>query len=444
MNRFLYLSVVLTIIFLFSTCNSSSDVLARMDGHVITRGEFIQWLESRGIPAQEILKSKEASFMNIEQLAVEKLTAEQAIKEGFDIDPYYLKLRDIIYRNFTASFYRDQFDKELKFETTASDISIITINFKGDKNQKSINNSLLIMNNSVLAALSQGSSFEDTARRFSQDISSQNGGKLGFVIPSMYGDSFAKEIFKLREGEYSNEPFIYGNSLYLIKINRFAGINEKNIDKVLTDETSRDSVRKFLKESALKEAEKKAFNKYQVESHLDYVSFKKSGDLIFTVNGEQFTVADLDEILKIFYQLKYGLKPLKPASKESRVIAGKKILSEMLQFHEAVLSGVEDNPDFINKWDLVQRSVLSGVYKYRKFSLKLAVSPEDVLDEYKNNRNSRYYRIVNTSRVPLPFAEVEDSIKNELFKTGLILLKKSWDREILIEKNFNVNEKAIK
>lgn len=443
MKRLLYLSfALLTIFIVCSTCNNrSSDVIAHMDGHVITRGEFFQWLESRGIAAQEILKSKEATLTNLEQLAIEKLTADEALKENFDKDPYYLKLRNIIYRNYTASFYREQFAKELKFETTAADISIITINFKDDKNQKSFENSLFIMKNKVIPELSEGASFEDVAHRFSQDISSQNGGKLGYVIPSVYGDSFAKEAFKLKKGEYSPEPFIKGNSLYLIKINRFAEINEGNIDKIIIDKTNRSNVKNYLVESALKEAEKKFFDKYKVKSFIDVVSFKKSGDVIFTINGEHFTVGDLDEILKIFYELKYGFKPIEIISKESRADAGKKILSEMLLFQEALSSGIEDDKDFIKKWNLVQRSVLSGVYKYRQFSLKLLVSPKDVLNEYKNNRYTRYYRIVNTVKVPLPFAEVEDSIKNELFKTGLQLLKKSWDREILIEKNFIADEK---
>ena len=286
------------------SCSNEGDILARMDGHVISRGEFYIWLGTRGLHVKEIMKSREAAVMNLEQLAAEKLTAEKAVSDGFENDPYFRKLYDLVYRNYTVSFYREKLEASLKFTSKAEELSIISIDYKGNRKSKSFRDALLVIKEKVIPELSNGKSFEDAARMFSQDESASRGGSLGYVIPAMFGDDFAADVFKLKIDEYSPEPLVIGNTILLIKINRFADINEKNIESLIADKNKLARIKNYMVESALSEIEKKSILKHNVVSRIDSVSFKKPGDVIFTADGADFTVRNLNEILEIFSDLK--------------------------------------------------------------------------------------------------------------------------------------------
>jgi peptidyl-prolyl cis-trans isomerase C len=428
---------------LIPACSSKGDILARMEGHIITRGEFYHWLENRGLPVTEIMKNREAAVMNLEQLAAEKLTAEKAVNSGFAKDPYYRKLHDIVYRNYAVSFYRGKLEENLKFTSTAADIGIISIDYKGNRNSKSFRDALLLMKNKVLPELKKGISFEEAARRFSQDESASEGGGIGFIIPSMYGDDFAAEVLKLGADEFTPEPVVIGNSVLLIKVKRYADINEKNIKKIISDEHNLERIKNYMLESALRENEKKSISEHNVVSRIDSVSWSKPGDIIFTIDGDNFTVRDLDEILEIFSGLKYGSRPFYRATAEEKVTAVRRLLREMLLFKEAAAKGIESDPDFKIRWELVKRSVISGAYKYIRFSNEFSVTRKDILNEYKRLKalNPRQRGEVPGLSVLSP--EVENRIREELFKAAVLSFKKEWDSKVLRDSGFIINDKGL-
>ncbi len=430
----------------FNACSGDSDILAEIDGAVITRGEFREWLNSKGIPFENIMKSKSAYVMNLEQLAVEKLTSKKALEEDFDNDPYFIKLHDIIYRNYTAAYFRDYLAENLDFNEKGYDISIIRLNFNpGD--EKSLNDSNFIMTHKILPMLEKGLSFEEAAAKFSQDPSAKQRGRVGFIAGNMHGHNFNKNISGLTPGEYTREPIMEGNSLYLVKVNRVADINRGNMARIITDESNLEDVKKFFLESALDEIEKSVFASSGAESNIPHISYARGGDVIFSVSGEVFTVSDLNDILEIFYELKYGSKPVRVMTKENKILTSRRILSETLQFREALSRGIEDEPQFLRRWDLVKRSTLSGAYKYRRLSADVVVTGEEVLSEYRSNLDKRYYRIQQSRRgnvkVPLPFNDVRDGIRQELFKGAMASLRKRWDADTLSGNSFNIKDRYM-
>lgn len=436
--------IILFFSLFFNACKGANDILAEMSGADITRGEFKEWLNSKGIPVENIMKSRNAYVMNLEQLAVEKLTAEKALLQGFDRDPYYLKLYDIIYRNYTAAYFRDYLAENLNFNEKVYDISIIKLNFKpGDTS--SLNDCGFIMTHKILPMLEKGLSFEEMAEKFSQDPSSKQKGRIGFVAGKMYAEVFNSRISALKPGEYTREPIMSGNSLFLVKVNSAAEINRGNIGKIIADESNLENVKKFLIESALNEVEMSAFASYGAESNIGHVSYERGDDVIFSVSDEVFTVKDLNDILEIFYELKYGSKPVRIMTKDNKITTSRRILNETLQFREALARGLQNEPQFMKRWDLVKRSTLSGAFKYRRLSAQVHVSPEEVLSEYRANLNKRYYRIKQGGnvKVPVPFNDVRDGIRHELFKGAMASMRKRWDADILTENNFNINDRFV-
>ena len=331
MKRILF--IILVPLVFMSACKSDSDILAEMDGTVITRGEFRDWLNSKGIPLENIMQSRSAYIMNLEQLGVEKLTSGKALENNFDKDPYFIKLHDIIYRNYTAAYFRDYIYDNMDFNETAA------------------------------------------------------------------------------------------------------------------DESSLEDVKKHLLEAALERIEKNAFDSFNVKSYITEISYSRGSEVIFSVSGETFTVKDLNDILEIFYELKYGSKPLKKMTKENKILTSRRILSETLQFREAIARGIHKDSEFVKRWDMLKRSALSGAYKYRTLADAVAVTAADVSDEYRSNLNKRYYRIQERGgahiKVPIPFSEVRESISHQLFRDKMTSVRKKWDKSILSESNFVINESLI-
>lgn len=422
------------------SCNSSGDILARMEGHVIKRGEFYAWLESRGLHGkniEDIMEKSETALLYLEQFAVEKLTAEKAVVEGFDSEPYFKKVEELVFRNYTASFYRNRLKANLKFSSKAADISIISIDYSGDSEDESFRSAMSLIRNSIIPELEKGTSFDAAAEKYSRDESASKGGRLGFIIPSMYGDYFANKVFGLRKNEFSREPLLVNNSLLIIKVNDYAEVNEKNIEKVMGEGSDIERIKNYMSESALKEKEKSFMERWNVNSRIDEVSWSTSDDIIFSVDGESFTVAGLDEILGISSHLKYGSRKSYMIPAEEKAAAGRMLLWETLLVKAASAEGIDSEPEFIEGWEILRRSVLSGAYKYRKFSEEITITRNDALKEYKRLADSRES---GNGGKTFSFSQVENRIREELFKSAMLSLKNEWDKKVLKDARFSVDD----
>ena len=151
----------------------------------------------------------------------------------------------------------------------------------------------------------------------------------------------------------------------------------------------------------------------------------------------------LNEILEIFSDLKYGSRPLYKVSSDEKTTASRRLLREMLLFKEAAAKGIESDPGFKMRWDLVRRSVLSGAYKYIKFSEQFVVSHKDILKEYKRLKALSSHGKGGGAGVPLFSPEVENKLREELFKSAVLSFKKEWDSKILRDSGFIIDHKAL-
>ena len=116
----------------------------------------------------------------------------------------------------------------------------------------------------------------------------------------------------------------------------------------------------------------------------------------------------------------------------------------MLLFKEAVASGIDSDSDFKMRWDLVRRSVLSGAYKYVKFSDEFVVTRKDILKEYKRLKALNSHLNGDGAGISVYSPEVENKLREELFKSAVLSFKKEWDSKVLRESCFIIDEKALR
>ncbi len=136
-------------------------------------------------------------------------------------------MRNIINNTFYSRMNLDDFDFSL-FRPSASisvptqlNISeiIIPFSFRGKENT-------IKLGERIIKDLNNGKNFEKMAKRFSNAVTSKNGGIIGFVSLETLPDGLKKILIKLKSGQNSN-LIISSDSIMIFKVNSW-----KTTDKV--------------------------------------------------------------------------------------------------------------------------------------------------------------------------------------------------------------------
>ena len=429
------------------SCQKGTDILATSSAGDITRSEYHDWLESRSIPLDSVYKDKIAMSDYLRQITVEKLTAAKAENAGYSKDNTYITIENTLYKNLLATYFTEQQRDGTAFNEKAADISIIRIFYKNlrdkDLSIEENNKKNIIVN--ILAELKSGKDFNELAGKYSEDSVSQKKGHLGIIPENIMDEKIKNALDQLSENDYTKEPVQIGQSICLIKLHKRYNLNEKNIKKIVTDKENAERIIDFYNNKNMNEVLNQLINEKKLISHIDKATYSNEKEIIFTVDGENFTTADLELILKLFYSLKYGLPPTEGFSiKEKRITSGK-IFKERLFASEAVRIGLDNNASFKKKWFYLKRATLAGAFKYEMLLKNSIITKEDIWNEYVNNKESKYYKIKKVNKIEvkviLPFKDVKTAISNRLKRDKLKTLKKKWDNDLTVEGNYNILNK---
>jgi len=439
--------IILLFLLLPISCKNGSDILASTNKGEITRSEFNGWLESRNIPVESVYKDRYSMSDYIRQIAVEKLTAIKAENNGYDKETVYKTIENTIYKNHLSTFFIEKKSREITFNEKAADLSIIRLFIKKDKvKERSIeeeNKKKIIFN--LLDELKAGKDFNELAAKFSEDAASQKKGHLGIVPENILEDAIKKAVGLLNENDYTKEPVMAGRSLCLIKLHKRYDINEKNIRNIVTDNDNAERILDFYKNKSLDEILIRISDNKSITSKIDTASFNNRDEVIFSIDGEDFTAAELEEILKLFYSLRYGIPSAEKFSVNEKRMTSEKIFKERLFASEAKRQLLDEDPVFKRNWFYLKRATLAGAFKYDLLMKNMPVTDEDVRKEYLQNKMTSYYKIkkINNKeiKVYLAFNDVKTSIKNKLNRDKLKSLKKQWDNDILSEGNYKIVNK---
>ncbi len=434
------------LLLLLISCKMGSDILATTNAGDITRSEFEEWLQSRKISVEKVYDDRYAMSDYLKQLAIEKLTAHKGEVSGYANEKQYLTIEKAMYKNLLSSFYKESRWRELAFSEEAADISIIRIFYDpkephGDKETKR----KLVMN--ILARLKAGEDFNILAGRYSEDAASRKSGRLGILPYSLMEDGLRTTVSTMGESGYTHIPVVIGNSFCLIKLHKKYVLNEKDLKNTVTDKNQYDRIVNYQREKYIDRLLADAGSRKDVISNIDRAQYVSQGEIIFSVNGENFTAGDLSDILNLFHSLKTGTAPANGFTLKEKKATAEKILSESIMALEGARMSLDKSPDFVRNWKYLKRATLSGAYKYSVLMNKVSVSYDEVLKEYRENRGAKYTKKkVKNGRelkIPLNFAEVKDSIKKEISRERLLSLKKSWDEETLEQGAFSIRDRRF-
>ncbi len=457
-------TVMILIAFIIASslgCKGKNDVLVSFKDGDITRGEFYDWIDIRKFPKDAILKNKQQQRNRLQQLALTDIAVMEAKKEGYDKSDTFQFIKKLAERDFTAGYYSKQIREKMSFEDEIVRVSMIRLlvrNYRIDDNkrrqltqaeleeefQKKINEA-----RGYIEELNKGASFEKLAQKVSDDYSKKTGGDIGYITRGMRGDEFSDAVFALKEGEFTNEPVRQGNSVFIIKASERVTVNEKNIDKVIKDETKMDGMKRRLMMDSQKTYTEKLRTAEDVVFNQENAAGPNPNAILFKIGDTEFTAGDLNAIVDFIHSRRQsmGQKGNVFDAKIKKDLAEKIFMSELLK-REAGKNGVDKDPGFLKEWNHYIDYTLSESYINDTVISGITVTPQEVLKYYNDNRNTLYTSRQNRGRGKIvtnviPFAKVQDRIRQMLLSQKVRDARNEWTDRIIKEYSFVLHESKL-
>jgi parvulin-like peptidyl-prolyl isomerase len=460
MKKITLLAIGLAMMLAATGCKRAGDVLVTYKGGQITRGEFYDWLDARKMAKDAILKKKSQQKSHLERFATEKLEVAEARKAGFDKSDDYQYRNKFAERSFYAQYMGRLISTEGKFSEKAAKAQIIKLTVK---NYKIVNNKREKLSDSeqeaafaeqkekarsIIKELDKGSSFSDLAKKYSDDFSKRKGGDVGFVIEGMRGEDFSKAVFAVKKGEFTKEPVVLGNSVYIIKVIEAATITEKNIEDVIDDKAQQEGMKRRLTYNSAQRLQDNLMKVKDVENFTDTVNLSDPAAVIYKVGNVQFTVGDLNKLVGYVMEnrKKTGHGGVQIEEKMKREWP-KRLLREEVLMREAIKRGINKDEKFKKELKFFSDYNLAGTYEAESVLTNITVTPQDVSDYYNKNMEKMYTRTMNEGgksvKKVIPFGEVRQSIEYRLNDLKKSEKRKSWVADLLSKNSFKVNDSEL-
>ncbi len=460
MKRSIIGIVVLAALFNAAGCKMSGDVLATFTGGQITRGEFYQWLDARKMAKDAIIKKKSEQKNHLERFATEKLVVQEARKAGFDKKDDFLFLTNLATRGFYAQYLGKLISSEGKFSEDAAKARIIKLtvkNYKIDKNNRQKLSDVELEAAfkektdkalSIIGELNKGVSFDDLAKKYSDDFSKRKGGDIGYIIQGMRGEDFSKAVFAVKEGEYTKEPVKVGNAVYIIKVEDREKITEDNIEDVIEDKNQQMGLKRRLTYNSSIRLQDSLMKSKDVINNIETVSFYDPAALIYKVGTTEFKVADLNKLVDFILgkRRKMG-RPDMPVDEKMKRELAKRFLREEVLRREAVKRGMDKEEKFKTELKYFIDYNLAGTYESEAILTNITVTPQDIRDYYTKNLDRMYTRNINEGgknvKKVIPFEEARQNIERRMFDIKRSEKRKAWVAELLSSNKFKVDESEL-
>ncbi len=367
MRVFLVSSLVAGLM-IISGCRSDSDVIAEMKSGVITRLEFNQWLKSRGVNPDSLNGNTGELEKYLRQLGIEKLAVEEAITDRFDRTTFYKTVNRAVYSNYLASYYISEIKKNIKFNERSAELNLIRLYLPAKEKGVSFNevrNDKLTLAKYIISQYRCGESFEELAKRYSEDIKGSSG---VFPVVTMEKEFFEK-IKYLQKGECSDNPIVFDDSILIVKLVRWLNINNENAEKMISDKDRYEKFIEQISEDAVEYIISEKGSNLVVNSNVDKTRLTGRNQIIFSIDGDSFTSGDMVDLIELFLFLKTESGEDITNNNIDKKNLTLTMYRESLLSHIAEKEGLGRNDDFLKKWGYIKRSILAGAYKYKLLSV---------------------------------------------------------------------------
>lgn len=460
MKRCIILALGLLLTLTAIGCKRPGDVLVTFKDGQITRGEFYEWLEARRMAKESVLKKKDQQKSHLERFATEKLVVREAIKAGFDKNEDFVYLKNHATRNFYAQYIGKAISSEGKFSEKAARARIIKLTVK---NYKIVNNKREKLSDAemevaynekmekaraLIAELDKGASFEDLAKKNSDDFSKRKGGDIGYIIKGMRGEEFSSAVFAVAKGTYTKEPVRLGNGVYVIMVEDVTDLTEDNIEDVIEDKMQQAGLKRRLTYNAAMGLQERLIQAKDVTNNIETASLFNPAAPLFKVGEKEFAVADLNRLMNFILskRKKMGRTEMQIEDRMKRELA-KRLLKEEVMMREAIRRGIDKEEKFKSELGYFIDYNLAGSYESEVALTGITVTPLEVRDYYTKNLDRMYTRNSNeggksVKRI-IPFEEVRKNIENRLYDARKAEKRKTWVAELLSSNGFKIDESEL-
>ncbi|MED0977985.1 peptidylprolyl isomerase PrsA [Bacillus paramycoides] len=245
-GKHIFIITALISILMLSACGQKNDsaTIATATDSTITKGDF-----------EKQLKDRYGKDMLYEMIAQDVITKKYKVSDDA-VNKEVQKAKDQYGEQFKAVLENnrlkdeDDFKKQIKFKLAMNEAIKKSVTEKDVKDyyKPEIKASHILVSdeneaNEIKKKLDAGASFEELAKKESQDIASKDkGGDLGYFGAGKMTPEFEKAAYKLKVGQISN-PVKSPNGYHIIKLTDKKDL--KPYDEV------KDSIRKNIEEERL-------------------------------------------------------------------------------------------------------------------------------------------------------------------------------------------------
>ena len=459
---------VLFVLFFFAgllfSCSRDNPVLLTSKIKNITKNEFYDWLESKKVKKESIRDSRKKKIKLLESMALEAFIMDKTKAEGIEKSRRFLVLKEqnreeTLYKYFIITLREQSTYNETAIRTSYIFLSLNLYKKDPKDHTKKIKlenrevadrtAELLSKAKKITQRLDSGEGFEKLVGEFSEDSNRNSGGDSGYIVKEMMPVYFSEPAFGLEVGEYTKTPVITPKGIYIIKLTDKVDITEKNIDRIIENESQRNRVKDFLTRQYI--------SNYMAElMSADDVAFlyKKdetynNTDVLFRVGAREYTAADLEKEVENRSTRNDVERLYKKSNmpEKMKFDIAKRIFSGLLYTREAVALGIEKNPDYLKELKEKEINLIMSEYLGLQASKEIFLSDQEIMEAYEKEKNRKYSEkakengaVVNK---PVPFEVVRDEIIEDLKKKQQYRRAQEWKKKILDDYDFAINEAAL-
>jgi peptidyl-prolyl cis-trans isomerase C len=455
-----FIIAVAGLLLLLTGCKRSGDVLATYEGGQITRVDFYEWMEFRNMTKEAILKNKSQQKSQLEQVASERLAIREAKKAGFEKNEDYQYLIDFFRQNYYAQYLPKVINTKGEFKEKAAKVKIIKFlvkNYKIDNNRRreitgkeleSAFDEQIEKAKAVISELIKGASFEDLAKKYSEDPSKTKGGDIGFIIEGLRSEFFTKAVFALKQGEFTKTPFRDGSAVYIAKVDKFETVTGDNIDKIAQDKGQQMSLRRYLMHNSVVKLQEKLMKAKNIENNVEKANLSNPAAVVYKIGDKEFRAGDLNKIVAFINtrKKKMGFPDKEMSDPDKRKMAKDVFLRDVMR-REVIRRGYDKEEKFKKELQFTLDYYLSGIYQSEVVMGDTRVTPREIRDYYVKNLEKMYSRNLKegnkTINKPIPFESVKNSIEHRLINIKRSEKVKAWTNDLLSKNNFKINESEL-
>lgn len=444
-----------------AACKRDSDVLATYNSGKITRGEFHEWLDAHHINRDSIMKKKKQQASKLQTMGLWKLAAAEAKKAGFDQTEDFKAIADISTESQLISIVlKKEIGEKTDFNEPAVKLRQIVLNVK---NYTMVNNKRVDIKKSelekefekaiqeakaIIVRLDAGDSFEELAKKHSQDFSKSKGGEVGFVVRSMLEPPLAKVVFELPLGQYSKEPVRLSNAVAIVKVEEKTNLTSRNIEDVVGNKVQAARLKNKLLREAGENYILSLKNAPDVSITLENISKKDKNAVLYKVGNDVCTLGDLEKRIDIITtRIFKDPKAKNKITDEQKTRLAESMLRYSLLKRVAEQKGIVRDPDYVKKIEIRRESLLAREYMKQIGNKEIKIGEKEIRDEYERNKDKRYYTMKKvggkSQKVIMPYSEARERIDKTLTMKQQSAAVTAWKNKLLHAENFKVMENEL-